>query len=64
METDMIRHGKGQGQRFVVIMDKTQLSKLEVMGQINRVFISKWTAFVEEVLLIKDCTVIFTKNHK
>lgn len=38
----MIKHGKGQAQRFVVNMDKTQLSKLEVMGQINRVFTSKW----------------------
>jgi|GEM_PF-2986572 hypothetical protein len=60
----MIKHGKGQAQRFVVNMDKTQLSKLDVMGLINRVFTSKWIAFVEEVLLIKDGTVLFTKNHK
>ena len=60
----MIKHGKGQAQRFVVNMDKTQLSKLEAMGQINRLFTSKWIAFVEEVLLIRDGTVIFTKNHK
>lgn len=60
----MIKHGKGQAQRFVVNMDKTQLSKLEVMGQINRVFTSKQIAFVEEVLLIKEGTVIFTKNLK
>ena len=64
METDMIKHGKGQAQRLIVNMYKTQLSKLDVMGQINRVFTSKWIAFVEEALLIKDGTVIFTKNHK
>lgn len=60
----MIKHGKGQDQRFVINMDKIKLSKLEVMGQVNRVFTSKWTAFVEEVLLIKDGPVIFAKNHK
>ena len=64
METDMIKHGKGQAQRLIVNMYKTQLSKLDVMGLINRVFTSKWIAFVEEVLLIKDGTVIFTKKHK
>lgn len=58
----MIKHGKGQAQRFVINMDKTKLSKPEVIGQINQVFTSNWTAFVEEGLLIRDDAVIFTKT--
>ncbi len=55
---DMIKHGKGQASHFVINIDKTQLSKNEVLAQIERVFNNKRTEFVKTVITIKHGEVI------
>lgn len=45
---------KGQAERFIVDVSKGQVSKEVLDKQISKIFSSKETAFVEEVIIVSD----------
>ena len=60
---DIIKHGKGQANNFIVNIDKTPLSRKDVLKQIDRVFINTRTDFVHKVVVIENGNVITIKRR-
>ena len=60
---DMIKHGKGQANNFIVNIDKTPLSRKDVLKQIDRVFTNTRTDFVHKVVVIENGKVITIKRR-
>lgn len=61
---DMIRHGKGQANSFVINIDKTLLSEKDVLRQVETVFIHPRTSFVNKVIIIRKGRVIKVQTKK
>lgn len=60
---DIIKHGKGQANNFIVNIDKTPLSRKDVLKQIDRVFTNTRTDFVHKVVVIENGKVITIKRR-
>lgn len=55
---DMINKHKKQSNRFIVSLDKTEMSVQSVELQINKVFTSNYTKNITEIILIDGGKVI------
>lgn len=61
---DMIKNSKGQSERFIVDLSKSDISIEKAKEQIELLFSSKRTAFVNEVILMKDAKLIKVYKRK
>ena len=55
---DLIKKSKGQANNFVICIDKTKLSIVDVERQIKRLFSSERTVFVKTIILMKNMKII------
>ena len=60
----MIRDGKGQANHFILYLDQTPLDNLEIDRQINNIFRSKYTKFVEAIIVLKWNDIKTIKNKE
>lgn len=49
----MVKSKKKQANNFVICLDETALSMEEVENQINDIYRSRHTAFVDRIILVK-----------